>query len=29
MAFASAQAWGADRAFEELFCELQDPAKGR
>ncbi|TBZ07462.1 GTP pyrophosphokinase [Rhizobium leguminosarum] len=28
LAFASAQAWGADRAFEELFCELQDPAKG-
>lgn len=29
LAFASAQAWGADRAFEELFCELQAPAKGR
>jgi len=27
LAFASAQAWGADRAFDELFCELNDPAK--
>lgn len=27
LAFASAQAWGADRAFEELFCELHGPAK--
>ncbi|WP_370200252.1 GTP pyrophosphokinase family protein [Roseibium sp.] len=27
LAFASAQAWGADRAFDELFCELQDPKK--
>lgn len=27
LAFASAQAWGADRAFDELFCELHDPTK--
>ncbi len=27
LAFASAQAWGADRAFDELFCGLHDPAK--
>lgn len=25
LAFASAQAWGADRAFDELYCELHDP----
>lgn len=24
LAFASAQAWGADRAFDELFCGLHD-----
>lgn len=27
LAFASAQAWGADRAFDELFCELHAPTK--
>ena len=27
LAFASAQAWGADRAFDELFCELRGPSK--
>ncbi|TIX92778.1 RelA/SpoT domain-containing protein [Rhizobium sp. P44RR-XXIV] len=27
LAFASAQAWGADRAFDELFCELHGPPK--
>lgn len=27
LAFASAQAWGADRAFDELFCELQESSK--
>jgi ppGpp synthetase/RelA/SpoT-type nucleotidyltranferase len=25
LAFASAQSWGADRAFDELFCELHSP----
>lgn len=27
LAFASAQAWGADRAFDELFCELHGSMK--
>lgn len=27
LAFASAQAWGADRAFDELFSELHSPRK--
>jgi ppGpp synthetase/RelA/SpoT-type nucleotidyltranferase len=27
LAFASAQAWGADRAFDELFCELNAPSE--
>jgi ppGpp synthetase/RelA/SpoT-type nucleotidyltranferase len=27
LAFASAQAWGADRAFDELFCELHEASR--
>jgi putative GTP pyrophosphokinase len=28
LAFASAQSWGADRAFDELFCELHNHTEG-